>query len=81
MATRHLLYLTNETVVSLVARGGRIAGRKVFPVSGAGQGEFEDHLKGLRRVPVHLLTDLAEEDFRIDTIPHLGGRDRESALA
>jgi len=81
MASRHILYLTNENVVSLVARGGRIAERKVFPVSGAGQADFEAHVKALRDVPTHLVTDLAEEDFRADTIPHLGRRDQEAVLA
>jgi hypothetical protein len=81
MASRHIIYLTNENVVSLVARGGRIAGRKVFPVSGAGQGEFEAHMAGLRQVPVHIVTDLAEEDFRVDTVPHLGSRDQAAVLS
>ncbi len=81
MASRHLLYLTNENVVSLMARGGRIAERKVFPVSGDGQEAFEAHVARLRGMPTHLLTDLAEEDFRLDTIPHLGKRDREAVLA
>ncbi|MCW5592778.1 MAG: hypothetical protein KIS74_11820 [Burkholderiales bacterium] len=81
MAARHILYLTNETVVSLVARGGGIAGRKVFPVSGDGQAQFEAHVGTLRSLPTHLLTDLAEEDFRADTIPHLGTRDREAVLS
>ena len=80
MSARHLIYLTNENLVSLVARGGRITGRTVFPVSGAGQADFERHLMGLRTVPTHVITDLAEEDFRLDTIPHLGGRDREAVL-
>ncbi len=77
---RHILYLTNENLVSLVARGGRIAGRKVFPVSGAGQEEFERFLKELGPVPAHVVTDLVEEDFRVDTIPHLGTSDREALV-
>lgn len=81
MASRHILYLTNEILVSLVSRGGRIAGRKVFPVSGAGQGELEAHMQGLRNVPVHIVTDLAEEDFRVDTVPHLGSRDQAAVLS
>ena len=80
MAARHLLYLTNENLVSLVARGGRIATRTVFPVSGSGKDDFERHLRGLRALPTHVITDLAEEDFRTDTIPHLGGRDRDAVL-
>jgi hypothetical protein len=81
MASRHLLYLTNENLVSLLAHGGRIAERKVFPVSGAGQGEFEARVQALRHVPTHIITDLAEEDFRVDTIPHLGARDQQAVVA
>lgn len=81
MAARHIIYLTNAHLVSLVARGGRIVGRTVFPVSGTGEADFERHLQGLRGVPTHVITDLAEEDFRVDTIPHLGSRDREAVLA
>jgi hypothetical protein len=81
MAARHLIYLTNENLVSLVAHGGRITGRTVFPVSAAGQADFERHIQDLRSVPTHVITDLAEEDFRLDTIPHLGTRDRDAVLA
>ena len=78
--TRHIIYLTNENLVSLTARGGRIVARKVFPISGAGQAAFEEHVRGLRHAPTHVITDLAEEDFRVDTIPHLGSGDRDSVL-
>ncbi len=81
MAARHLLYLTNEYLVSLVARGGRIVGRNVHPATDAGRADFERHLGELRTVPTHVIADLAEEDFRVDTIPHLGGRDRQAVLA
>ena len=80
MASRHLLYLTNENLVSLVARGGRIAGRTVFPIPGTGLEDFERHVRSLRTLPTHVITDLAEEDFRLDTIPHLGARDQEAVL-
>jgi hypothetical protein len=34
-----------------------------------------------RKAPVHILTDLAEEDFRLDTIPHVGSGDRDAIFA
>lgn len=80
MAARHIVYVTNENVVSLVARGGRLAGRKVFAVAGTAKEDFEGHLASLASIPTHVITDLAEEDFRVDTIPHLGGRDQEAVL-
>jgi hypothetical protein len=78
---RQILYLTNENLVSLVARGGRITGRKVFPISPVGQDEFQAYLKALGAVPTHLVTDLVEEDFRVDTIPHLRASDRDAVVA
>jgi len=80
MAARHILYLTNTSLVSLVARGGRIVQRAVFPVAGTGAAGFEKHLSGLRGLVTSLITDLSEEDFRLDTIPHLGPRDREAVM-
>jgi hypothetical protein len=78
---RHFLYLTNSRLVSLVARRGGIVARREFAVSGAGAAQFERHLATLATVPTHLFTDLAEEDFRLDTIPHVGPRDRAAVMA
>jgi hypothetical protein len=75
---RHFIYLTNTRLVSMLARGRRIAARREFAVSGAGAEEFNRYLATLRRVPTHILTDLAEEDFRLDTVPHVGAGDREA---
>jgi hypothetical protein len=77
---RHFLYLTNTRLVSLVAQGKRIVARREFAVSGAGAAAFELYLANVKDVPTHLITDLAEEDFRLDTIPHVGGSDREAIL-
>jgi hypothetical protein len=78
---KHFLYLTNTRLVSLVSQGRRIVARREFAVSGAGATAFEHYLANLHDVPTHLITDLAEEDFRLDTIPHVGSRDREAILA
>jgi hypothetical protein len=77
---KHYLYLTNTRLVSLVSQGRRIVARREFAVSGAGAQAFENYLANLRDVPTHLITDLAEEDFRLDTIPHVGARDRDAIL-
>ena len=64
----------------MTTRGKRIEMRREFAVSGAGVAEFERYLAGLESMPVHLFTDLAEEDFRLDTIPHVGARDRDAIM-
>lgn len=75
---RHFIYLTNTRLVSISTRGKRIASRREFAVSGAGAEEFNRYLATLKRVPTHIITDLAEEDFRLDTVPHVGPGDREA---
>ena len=77
---RHFLYLTNSRLVSMVTQGKRIAARREFAVSGAGAAEFERHLAGMEALPTFLFTDLTEEDFRLDTVPHVGARDREAIV-
>ncbi len=79
--SRHFIYLTNTRLVSIITNGKRIAARREFAVSGTGAIEFERHLAGLALEPTYLFTDLTEEDFRLDTIPHVGARDRQAIFA
>jgi hypothetical protein len=78
---KHFLYLTNVRLVSLVTSGKRIVSRREFAVAGAGANAFERYLAGMTDVPTHIFTDLAEEDFRLDTVPHVGSSDRGALLA
>ncbi|QJR16395.1 hypothetical protein [Usitatibacter palustris] len=80
---RHFLYLTNTRLVSLTSSGGRLVARREFAVEGQGEGtaDFERHLRTLSDTPTHMITDLAEEDFRLDTIPHVSARDRDAIVA
>ena len=79
--SRHFVYLTNNRLVSMITQGKRIAARREFAVTGAGASEFERYLSSFVDAPTHLFTDLSEEDFRLDTIPHVGARDREAIVA
>ena len=79
--SRHFLYLTNSRLVSVATQGKRIVSRREFAVSGAGATEFERYLAGMAQIPTYLFTDLTEEDFRLDTIPHVGTGDREAMVA
>lgn len=78
---KHFLYLTNSRLVSLAARGTRLVARREFEATPAGAAEFERHLKSLKNLPTHIITDLAEEDFRLDTIPHVSSGDRGAIFA
>jgi hypothetical protein len=77
---RHFLYLTDTRLVSLVTTRGRIVSRREFAVAGAGAAEFERYIVQMADAPIHLIVDLAEEDFRLDTVPHVGAGDRDTVL-
>ena len=77
---KHFLYLTNTRLVSLATSGKRIVSRREFAVSGTGAVAFERYLASLAAVPAHVFIDLSEEDFRLDTVPHLGSGDRDAVL-
>ena len=78
---RQFLYLTNARMVCITTQGKRIAMRREFAVSGAGAAEFDRFLAGQEKLPTHVFTDLAEEDFRLDTVPHVGASDRDAIMA
>ena len=77
---KHFLYLTNDKLIALIWRGGAIVERDVFDVTDADSAEFTGYLARHREVPTCLVTDLIEEDFRLDTVPHLRGGDQEAIL-
>ena len=77
---QHFLYLTNTRLISIRTQGKRLVARREFAVSGVGASEFERYMGELEQVPTHFFVDIADEDFRLDTIPHVGARDRAALL-
>ena len=72
---KHFLYLTNDKLVTLLWKSGTIISRDVFIASEAASPVFHVYLAKHREVPTFLVVDLIEEDFRLDTMPHLRGSD------
>lgn len=80
MYRKHLLYLTNERLLATIWRDGKVLATESFAVDAAGQSSFSAYLKRWSTLRVYLLVDLIEEDFRLDTIPHVRGSDRRALL-
>ncbi len=78
--SKHFLYLTNDKLVSLVFSGNTLVSRESFGVGSIQTRAFEEQLSKYASSPTYLITDLIEEDFRLDTIPHLRGSDRQAVL-
>jgi hypothetical protein len=80
MLEKHFLYLTNHQLISVIARAEKFGAQRVFTLNDAGRNEFDVYLGSLGKIPAYLLTDLIEEDFRSDTIPHVKTKDRSQLL-
>ena len=77
---KHFLYLTNDKLVALIWKSGAIIERDVFGSTELGLPAFRQYIARHRTVPTYVVTDLIEEDFRLDTVPHLRGNDQEAVL-
>lgn len=78
--SKHYFYLTNDKLISLVIRNNALVSRENFGVGDIQTQDVEEQIAKYASFPTHLVTDLIEEDFRLDTIPHLRGSDQEAVL-
>ncbi|MET3105473.1 hypothetical protein AAKU58_000282 [Oxalobacteraceae bacterium GrIS 1.18] len=77
---KHLLYLTNTELTATMWQNGRLSAGQVFPNDESGWAALSACLASCRQVPVFVLTDLIEEDFHRDTIPHVIGRSHKNLV-
>ncbi len=77
---KHFLYLTNDKLVCLMIDGSTLVGRENFALTELSTPEFDNYLESHKQTPAYLVTDLIEEDFRLDTIPHLSGSDQAAII-
>jgi hypothetical protein len=75
------LYLSGQRLTAYEWRHGQLAEAFVFHGGEEGLSEFSTYLSEAHWVPLYLLVDLAEEEYRRDTIPHVGRRDRRQMVA
>ena len=77
---KQFLYLTNDKLVALVWKGGAIAERDVFGSAELASPAFTQYIAKHRDISTYVITDLIEEDFRLDTVPHLRGNDQDAVM-
>lgn len=76
MADKLLIAISAQGATAAHWRGGRIVDIRSFPDNEGGQTGFKDFLAGFTNVPVYIVVDAIEEDYRFETLPHAFGRDR-----
>ncbi|HKY02351.1 MAG TPA: hypothetical protein VJM53_07355, partial [Burkholderiales bacterium] len=81
MAAARLLYFNAANVTLYLWSNGHLREEARFAHNEAGQEAFAERVKGGAIGIYHLLVDVVEEDFTVDTIPFLRGKDRRSLLA
>lgn len=74
-----LLFLSADHLHAQHMADGHIAVQRDFIDSAEGRGNFTSFLKSIK-CPTYLLTDLIEEDFRHEIVPHLSGGSRTALL-
>ena len=80
MSDKLILYFTAAEHALFEWKGGGLVPLAKFPPGEAGLDDFRAALKGRKGALVHVLADLAGEDFHEDQIPYLRGSDREAVV-
>lgn len=75
-----LLYLTNNQLTSTIWEKGGLSATQSFDHYETGWAKFSAYLQTLRETPAFLLTDLIEEDFQRENIPHVFGSAKRNLI-
>ena len=81
MADQILLCISATQAVVAHARGRSIFRCEIFRADEAGLAAFDDFLAPVGSALVYLAADAVEEDYRLETLPHATGSDRNGMLA
>src|SRR5216117_2761238 len=81
MATRRILYFTDEDHYLYRSAGRTLELEAKFCGDDLGITAFREHLRGQRGALFAVLADLAGEDFHEEQVPFVRGADREALLA
>ena len=80
MTDKLLLFLGAEWLNVYFWRRGQLQVGQPFANDVSGHAAFAALLQENQKATCYLLTDLVEEDFRSESVLHVGGRDRKDIL-
>jgi len=76
MAAKLLLCVSADRATAAIWRQGRLNSIRTFDNSQAGLGAFDTYLRAARGLPVRVMVDTIDEDYRLETLPHVSRGDR-----
>lgn len=80
MHSKLLAYHTGKQTEVHTWRRNGLSARHVFNADAEGIAEFAVYLEKHAKLPLYFLVDIIEEDFRLETIPHILGRSRTALI-
>ena len=80
MADKLLLSVSARQVSAAHWHRGRFARCEVFAHDEDGLNAFKSYLAQVRNLPVYMLVDAVEEDYRVESLPHAFGGDRSEMV-
>lgn len=81
MPSKLLLYISTEGATAALWRNTRLTDVVAFDNDPAGRSGFGGLLAAHASLPVYVAVDCVEEDFRSETLPHVGGRAHRDMLS
>lgn len=78
---KRLFYFTGYRLSVLHWKGRSLAGSSSFEPTDEGLAKFRSYLQQTEKIPGKFLVDVIEEDFRNESIPHVGARDRKAVVS
>ncbi len=76
-----MLLIGGDRAILYLFDGARLAQAYIFAADDNGYALFDRCLKEIGQAPLCVLVDVVEEEYRQDTIPHVGAVDRRAVLA
>ena len=78
--SKHLLYLTNTQLTATLWDGSTLLPSVTFDNYASGWAKFAEYLDAHAETPTFLITDLIEEDFQRESIPHVFGKAKKALI-
>lgn len=77
---KRIFYFTGHRLSVLHWSGKQFSGACTFEPDSKGFSKFERYLQSSAKIATKLLIDVIEEDFRLESVPHVFGKDRAAVI-
>jgi len=80
LRNRRVLFLSTHKAAVYHWHKGEMGSSFLFDVNQEGRESFERYLRDTPNIPMHILVDVFDEEYKRDSIPHVFGSDRQAIL-